>query len=59
MIGRMMRKLFGHGLREQRAEEVMREHLAQSAPEKRAIKARGLAIERLVEQLQKDTATWH
>lgn len=59
MIGRMMRKLFGHGLRELRAEEIMQEHLAQSAPEKRAIKARGLAIERLVEQLQKDTATWH
>lgn len=59
MMGRLMRKLFGHGRREQRADEIMREHLAQTAPEKRAIKARGLAIERLVEQLQKDTTAWH
>ena len=40
MMGRLIRQLTGHGKREAKADEIMREHLERSAPEKRAIKAR-------------------
>ena len=59
MMGRLIRQLTGHGRREAKAEEIMREHLEKSAPEKRAIKARVAAVERLVQQLEKEVATWH
>ena len=58
MMGRLIRQLPGHGRREAKADEIRREHQAQSAPEKRAIKARVAAIERLVQQLEKDARTW-
>ncbi|QIR84995.1 hypothetical protein [Paracoccus sp. AK26] len=59
MMGRLIRQLTGHGRREAKAEEIMREHLKKSAPEKRAIKARVAAVERLVQQLEKEVSTWH
>ncbi|TNC05571.1 hypothetical protein FHD68_03680 [Paracoccus marcusii] len=59
MMGRLIRQLTGHGRRAEEADTIMREHMNESAPEKRAIKARVRAIERLVEQLEKDTQTWH
>lgn len=59
MMGRLIRQLTGHGRREAKAEEIMREHLVASAPQKRAIKARVAAIERLVQQLERDTKQWH
>jgi len=59
MMGRLIRQLTGHGRREAKADEIMREHLEKSAPEKRAIKARVAAVERLVQQLEKEVATWH
>ncbi|WP_167550361.1 hypothetical protein [Paracoccus marcusii] len=58
-MGRLIRQLTGHGRRAEEADTIMREHMNESAPEKRAIKARVRAIERLVEQLEKDTQTWH
>jgi hypothetical protein len=59
MMGRLIRQLTGHGRREAKAEAIMREHLEKSAPEKRAIKARVAAVERLVQQLEKEVTTWH
>ena len=59
MMARLWRKLCGHGLREKKADEMFREHLATSEPEKRAIKARNAAVERLVHQLEKDAKAWH
>ena len=59
MMGRLIRQLTGHGRREAKAEEIMREHLEKSAPEKRAIKARVAAVERLVQQLEKEVTQWH
>jgi hypothetical protein len=59
MMGRLIRQLTGHGRRAEKADTIMREHMTDSAPEKRAIKARVRAIERLVEQLEKDTTAWH
>lgn len=58
MMGRLIRQLTGHVRREARADEIMREHQVQSAPEKRAIKARVAAVERLVQKLEKDVTTW-
>jgi hypothetical protein len=58
MMGRLIRQLTGHGRREAKTDEIMREHLAQSAPEKRAIKARVAAVERLVQQLEREVTTW-
>ena len=57
MMGRLIRQLTGHGRREAKADEIMREHLEKSAPEKRAIKARVAAVERLVQQLEKKVVT--
>lgn len=59
MMGRLIRQLTGHGRRAEKADTIMRDHMADSAPEKRAIKARVAAIERLVQQLEKDTTAWH
>lgn len=56
MIRRFIRSLLGHGIREARADQIMRDHYMDAAPEKRAIKARVAAIERLVDGLQKDAA---
>lgn len=58
MMGRLIRQLTGHGRREAKADEIMREYRKEAAPEKRAIKARVAAIERLVQQLEKDARTW-
>lgn len=58
MIGRLIRQLTGHGRREAKADEIMRDYEAEAAPQKRAIKTRVAAIERLVEQLEKDQASW-
>ena len=55
MMGRLIRQLTGHGRRAEKADAIMRDHMNESAPEKRAIKARVAAIERLVQQLEKDT----
>lgn len=59
MMGRLIRQLTGHGRRAEKADTIMRDHMTDSAPEKRAIKARVAAIERLVQQLEKDTTAWH
>ena len=59
MMGRLIRQLKGCGRRAERADTIMREHEARSAPERRQIKARVKAIERLVQQLEEDTKTWH
>ncbi|MFN4062327.1 MAG: hypothetical protein ACK4IA_16460 [Paracoccus hibiscisoli] len=59
MMGRLIRQLTGHGRRAERADSIMRDHLKESAPEKRAIKARVAAIERLVEKLEKDANACH
>ncbi|TJZ86173.1 hypothetical protein [Paracoccus hibiscisoli] len=59
MMGRLIRQLTGHGRRAERADTIMRDHMESSAPEKRAIKARVAAIERLVEKLEKDANTCH
>ena len=40
MMGRLIRQLTGHGRRAERADTNMREHMTDSAPEKRPIKAR-------------------
>ena len=55
-VGRIFRNLTGkHGLREQRADELMHEYEADTAPQKREIAARASALERLVVQLERDT----
>ena len=59
MMGRLIRQLTGHGRRAEKADTIMRDHMTDSAPEKRAIKARVAAIERLVQQLEKDTTASH
>lgn len=59
MMGRLIRQLTGHGRRAEKADKIMRDHMTNSAPEKRTIKARVMAIERLVQQLEKDTTAWH
>lgn len=59
MMGRLIRQLTGHGRRAEKADMIMRDHMTDSAPEKREIKARVAAIERLVQQLEKDTTAWH
>lgn len=59
MMGRLIRHLTGHGRRAERADTIMRDHMTETAPEKRAIKARLAAIERLVAHLEKDTTKWH
>ncbi|QBX34577.1 hypothetical protein E4191_07535 [Paracoccus liaowanqingii] len=58
MMGRLLRQLTGHGRRAEKADTLIRDHMAETAPQKRAIKARVAAIERLVQQLEKDTQTW-
>ncbi|WP_268943998.1 hypothetical protein [Paracoccus benzoatiresistens] len=58
MMGRLIRHLTGHGRREAKADEIMREYEAETAPEKRAIKARVAAVERLVQQLEREVTTW-
>ena len=58
MMGRLIRQLTGHGRRAEKADTIMRDHMTDSAPEKRAIKARNAAIERLVQQLERDATTW-
>ncbi|WP_347139422.1 hypothetical protein [Paracoccus sp. SSK6] len=59
MMGRLIRQLTGHGRREAKADEIMREYEAETAPEKRAIKARVAAVERLVRKLEEDVTAWH
>ena len=58
MMGRLICQLTGRGRREAKADEIMRDYEAEAAPQKRAIKARVAAIERLVQQLEKDTTAW-
>ena len=59
MMGRLIRQLTGHGRRAEKADTIMREHMTDSAPERWAMTARVAAIERLVQQLENDTQTWH
>lgn len=58
MMGRLIRQLTGHGRREAKADEIIREYEAEIAPQKREMKTRVAAIQRLVEQLEKDQASW-
>lgn len=58
MIGQFIRQLTGHGRREAKADEIIREYEAEAEPQKRAIKTRVAAVERLVRQLEKDQKTW-
>lgn len=58
MMGRLIRQLTGQGKREARADELVREHRIRTAPERRALKARVNALERLVDKLKEDTAQW-
>ena len=58
MMGRLICKLTGRGHREAKADEIIRDYEAEAALQKRAIKARVAAIERLVQQLEKDTTPW-
>ena len=58
MMGRLIRHLTGHGRREAKADEIIRDYEAEAALQKRAIKARVAAIGRLVQQLEKDTTAW-
>lgn len=55
MIRQFIRSLLGHGIREARADQIVRDHYQDAAPEKRAIKARVAAIERLVAGLETDS----
>lgn len=56
--GRLIRQLTGRGRREAKADEIMRDYEAEAAPQVREIKARAAAIERLVQQLGRDQASW-
>lgn len=56
--GRFIRQLTGHGRREAMADEIMRDYEAEAEPQKRAIKTRVAAVERLVRQLEKEVTTW-
>jgi uncharacterized protein YceH (UPF0502 family) len=59
MIGRLIRQLRGCGKREARADELLREYVKDSAPQRREIAARSMALERLVAELEKDATKWH
>lgn len=59
MMGRLFRQLTGHGRREERAAEIMREYEVSSGPEKREIATRAAAVERLVMHLERDAALWN
>lgn len=54
---RLIRKLTGHGRRQEEAEEVVRNHKQTTSAPRREVKARVAAIERLVQHLKEDT-TW-
>ena len=56
---RLIRKMQGHGRRQEEAEEILRCYKAETRPERREIQTRVAAVERLVLQLKKDAEKWH
>lgn len=56
---RFIRQLCGTSRREAAADEELRRHREQYEKEERAVRAKVVAVERLVRQLQKDTTAWH
>lgn len=58
MIRKLIRKMRGHGIRAEQAACMLRDHDIETAPAKREIKARRAALERLLDQLEKDKQVW-
>ncbi|SEN90898.1 hypothetical protein SAMN04489859_102183 [Paracoccus alcaliphilus] len=56
---RFIRQLCGKGRREAAADEALRRHQEQYQREERAVRAKVVAVERLVRQLQRDNTAWH